>query len=112
MRYYLKSGRRAALMLFRRGSDFDYERVDKIDAHNSALMQEIYNGLMSGTMSAAYITVGTRRDIYTKSLRGDFVQVSHFCKFRGDWEATGHGDAYTGKAMADGAMCGHYINVQ
>ena len=111
MRYYLKSGRRAALMLFRRGSDADFDRADRIEEHNRGIMQGIFSGLMQGTISAAHITAGAHLDVYTKSLRGDYVQVSHFCKLRGVWEACSHSDAHSVEDLTRDLKTGRYINI-
>lgn len=109
MREYIKSAHRAAVMLFRRGNDADYAKVDAIDAHNNAIATRVYNAIMNGSIDHAYTRDGRRLWVYTRSLRGDFVQVSHFCDFNGTMEAISHTDAHGPADME--LLPGTYINL-
>lgn len=109
MREYIRSPHRATLMLFKRGNNTDYARVDAIDAHNKAIATRIYNAIMDGSINYAYIRDGKRLLVYTRSLRGSFVQVSYFCDINGNMEAIMHTDATTPNKME--LLHGKYINI-
>lgn len=110
MRYYLKATRRATLALFHRGSADDYSKLDEIERYNREIMETIYIGIMTGSISGAYIRHGERLDLYTRSLRGDFVQLSHFCDLpNGETVATSHHDAHSAAEMEERHGC--YINI-
>lgn len=110
MRYYIRATRRATLALFHRGTDADYDKIDEIDRHNREIMEKIYTGIMTGRISGAYIRHGAQIDLYTKSLRGDFVQLSHFCDLpNGETVATSHHDAHSAAEMEERHGC--YINI-
>lgn len=111
MRKYLRAARRAAVMLFRRGNDADWALVDEISAYNLNVMEGVINGLMDGEIGAAYIRMGRRLDVYTKSLRGEFVQISHFCELDGNMEALSHADVHTAAEALERTAVGHYINI-
>lgn len=66
MREYIRRTERAAVMLFRRGSDADYARLDAIDAHNHGIAIRVYNGIMDGSTSYAYIRECKRLIVYTR----------------------------------------------
>ena len=111
MRMYIKSGYRAALMLLRRGSEDDIKRIEAIDAHHKAIASRVYNALMDGDADYAYINNGPRKIIYTRSLRGKFVQASYFCLINGDYEATMHSDITDIKKLQDTMIEGKYITL-
>ena len=109
MREYIKCAHRAAIMLFRRGNEADHAKVDAIHAHNKAIATRVYNAIMDGSINHAYTRDGRRLWVYTRSLRGDFVQVSHFCDFDGTMEAISHTDATSPDKME--LLHGKYINL-
>lgn len=111
MRWYFKQTRRAALAVFRRGTDRDYDRLDALDEHNLEIARRLYAGLMAGTINHAYVRNGGRMDVYTRSLRGDFVQVSHFAEIGGDWVALSHCDAQDAEKLLDESRRGVYVNI-
>lgn len=112
MRLYLKAKRRAALMVLRRGTNADYDRVDAIEAHNRAILSRVYDGLLTGEITAARVRSPLHQDIYTRSLRGDFVQISHFGLIGGRWEALSHTDAHNVRDMTENSKCGCYITIR
>ena len=111
MREYIKGTERAAVMLFRRGSDADYARLDAIDAHNHGIAIRVYNGIMDGSTSYADIREGKRLIVYTRSLRGSFVQASYFADINGDIVATMHSDIHDHAQLAGTFIPGKYINI-
>ena len=111
MRYYIKSTKEAALMVFKRGLDEDYDALDAIEDYNAEVLTGIYNAIMDGTADYAYIESDLHMDAYTRSLRGDFVQISHFGKIDGHWVALSHTDATDAKKMIEETKTGCYINV-
>ena len=111
MRLYMRQTKRAALVLFKRGTDRDYERMEQLEAHNMEIARRLYAGLMDGTINHAYARKGGRLLVYTRSLRGDFVQVSHFAEIGGDWVATCHCDATSAEKVEDESIKGAYINI-
>lgn len=111
MREYIRRTERAVVMLFRRGSDADEARLDAIDAHNHAIAIRVYNGIMDGSTSHAHIRDGKRLIVYTRSLRGPFVQASYFADINGDTVATMHSDLHDHAQLAGTFIPGKYINI-
>ena len=108
MRYYVKGRRRAGLMLFRRGNDADYAKVDRIDRHNLSVAESVYDAIMSGRIDYAYIRNGSRLLVYTRSLRGSFVQVSYFY----DLVPSMHTDLHTAKDLSRTLIPCKHINLK
>ena len=111
MREYIRRAERATMMLFRRGSDADEARVDAIDQHNGAIAVRVYNGIMDGSVNYAHIRDGKRLIVYTRSLRGSFVQASYFADINGDTVATMHSDIHDHAQLAGTFIPGKYINI-
>lgn len=110
MRVYIPAARRAALMLFRRGSEADYRRADALTAQRQQIAAEIFTGIMSGRISEAHQRTGKTLTIYTRSIRGEHVQETHCTLDRdGDWTPTGHGDRYNPRQIDLAA--GYYITI-
>ena len=99
MQVFIPSARQAALNVFRRGNDADYERLDIIENRQFAAAQKIYNAVKSGCI--AYIETKDRLVLCTRSIRHDDVQISYFWKEDGDYIATSHVDAHDVKKLLD-----------
>ena len=111
MRKYIKGNARAAVMLLKRGSAADFERVDAIDAHNRAIAESLYNAIMNDSINHAYQREGKRLIVYTKSLRGNYIQASYFWEFNGGMEATMHTDIINPGKMESTFIPARYINI-
>ena len=110
-REYIKCAARAAIMCFKRGSDADFARADAIDAHNTAIAERAFTAIMNGHAEYAYIRDGKRLTVYTRSLRGNFVQASYFFEIDGDMVATMHSDIHGAQDMEHTFTPGKYINI-
>ena len=99
MQVFIPSARKAALNVFRRGNDADYERLDIIESRQLAAAQKIYNAVKSGCI--AYIEAKDRLVLCTRSIRHEDVQISYFWKKDGDYIATSHVDAHDAKKLLD-----------
>lgn len=110
MRDYIKRGYRAALMALTRGSDEDDARCDAIHDYNMGIAEKAYTSIMDGFYDYAYIRDGAQLRVFHKSLRGNFIQCSHFCKLNGEWEATSHADVQDIREIADELISGRHIN--
>jgi hypothetical protein len=99
MQVFIPSARQAALNVFRRGNDADYERLDIIENRQLAAAQKIYSAVKSGCI--AYIETKDRLVLCTRSIRHDDVQISYFWEKDGDYIATSHVDAHDAKKLLD-----------
>ena len=113
MRIYIPAARRAALMLFRRGSDADHARADALSAQREAVAADIYTGIMTGTVSEAHQITnrGHLLTIWHRSTRGDMIQESHFTRRSPaeSWTASSHRDITTPAAID--ITGGQYITI-
>ena len=112
MREYIKCTSRAAEMLFKRGSEADYDRADAIDAYNTGMAERLYSGIMNGNIDYAYTRTGKQLIVYTRSLRGLFIQASYFVEISGCMEATRHSDITTANDLCKAFIPGKYINIK
>ena len=112
MREYIKCNHRAAVMLFRRGSEADFDRADAIDAHNTGIASRAYTGIMEGRFDYAYIRNGVHLIVYTRSTRGNFIQASYFSNLDGDTVATMHSNITSPDKMRDTFIPGRYITME
>lgn len=107
---YIQPTAEAATLLFTRGSDADFELMDTIDAENSAAAEEAYNAVMGGAVASIETDAGLI--VLSRSLRGDFVQVSRFLTIDNTYEATSHNDAHNATEILDNIPDGIYINIE
>lgn len=110
MREYIKQSKHAAIMLFRRGSASDFARADAIEAYNKAIAKRTYDTIMSGRADYAYIRDHRRLIVYTRSLRGAFIQASYFCEIDGTMEPTMHVACNDHNAVERTFIPGKYIS--
>lgn len=108
-REYIRCQAHASVMLFRRGNDADYARVEAIEKHNLGIACRVFDQLMTGAAPYAYIRSPKRLVVYTRSLRGNYVQVSHFCEINGDIVPLSHTDATRPEEMEMSFVPGKYI---
>ena len=99
MRVFIPSARQAALNVFRRGNDRDYEILDNIENRQLAAAKVIYSAVKAGCI--AYIETKDRLVIVTRSIRHDDLQISFFWKCDDDYIATSHVDAHDEKKLLD-----------
>lgn len=75
MKYYLKSCQRAAIKALKTGNDKD---IKAIDSHNTSVLAELYNKLLTGEIATFYQKTKNHLIIAHKSTRpGVLIQVSH-----------------------------------
>lgn len=110
MQVFIPSARKAALNVFRRGNDADYERLDIIESRQLAAAQKIYSAVKSGCI--AYIETKERLVLCTRSIRHEDVQISYFWKEDGDYIATSHVDAHDANKILDTLQHGKFYNVE
>lgn len=110
MKVFIPSARQAALNVFRRGNDADYNRLDVIENRQLAAAKEIYSAVKSGCI--AYIETKDRLVLCTRSIRHDDIQISFFWKKDGDYIATSHVDAHDAKKVLDTLQHGKIYNVE
>ena len=111
MRIYIRCSRRAALNLLRRGTDDDFARAEEIDRGNMDAARRIWSGLMTGAMDYAYSHDGPRWIVYTRSLRGPFIQASYFYTDEtGNMIPTMHTDASDATRLFQTLIPGKYVN--
>ena len=111
MREYIKANYQAAVMLLKRGSDFDEDRADEIQEYNMSIASRLFDGIMDGSIATAYQRKGPRLIIYHRSTRGDHVQASYFLDRNGDTIATMHEDITEPAKLESSFMHGKYINI-
>ena len=105
MRKYLKATYRAALRCFQHD---DFTAAETADKHNTAVLSEIFNGIISGSVSYAYIRKDSRLYVLTKSLYyADNVQMT---LFREDIPQY-HADCANVEKLYRALPCGNYINI-
>lgn len=109
MRIWIKAHKQASLMLFRRGNDADYERVDRIDAYNRGIAERVFNGIMNHDFDYAYIKHSYGTQIFTRSTRGNYIQVSRLAL---DGIFNGHTDVETVEKLERELICGNYITIK
>lgn len=110
MKYYIPSARQAALNVFRRGNDSDYAALEQIERQQLDIMTAVFDAVMAG--GAAQIRKKNGVQIYTRSLRFDGVQISHFWDKDGELIAMSHEDAHSVNDMIKEMPQGVYIELE
>lgn len=113
MRLYIKDLQPEALALFRAFGSLDYPAAEAAYdaglAANKAALGDVLDGLMTGRYDYAFARHGDTLWTYTRSTRGNWIQISHFCRLAGEWEACSHHDAHDAEEME--ALPGCWLNV-
>lgn len=101
MRYYIRQGEgRVVLQLFKAEGE-RYKKLEQkwneIIAQHNGVRRSVFDAVMNG--GVAQMKTENYLNIYSKSLRGDFVQESHFVRLNGEWEALSHRDVTSPKLI-------------
>lgn len=111
MRVFIPSARKAALNVFRRGTERDYAVLDEIERRQENAAAVIFNHVLSG--GAVEMVSGDCMKIITKSIRGEnSVTISHFCMIRGEWEPTSHHDSFNAHDLLNNVYHGVSVFLQ
>lgn len=118
MRIWIKATYRATIALFRKykhpeTAEAAEARADAIDAHNDAIATRIFDDITTGRAAYAHqlYNHGFTRQVIHRSSRGEYIQITHLCKIRGEWTPTSHQDAHNARDISKTLIHGSYINI-
>lgn len=113
MRKYLKATRRLCLKWFRSDLSDDVEKeLEAAEDYNNCILSDILGGLLIGVYSYAKVKEDRRLYVFTKSLRGEFVQLT-FMHISGNGEIVpdSHWDIRSIENLHDIYLGGKYITI-
>ena len=118
MRIWIKATYRATIALFHKyrhpeTAEAAEARAEAIDAHNAAIAERIYSDITEGRTLYAHqlYNAGFTRQVIHRSSRGNYLQITHLCKIKGEWTPTSHSDAHSAGDVDRALKHGQYINI-
>lgn len=118
MRIWIKATYRATIALFHKyrhpeTAEAAEARADAIDAHNAAIAEHVYNDITAGRTLYAHqlYNDGYNRQVIHRSSRGNYLQITHLCKIKGEWTPTSHQDAHSARDIDRALKHGQYLNI-